>query len=88
MFDKQIYLCYAENRFIKLSVQTQKGQNMRYTYNDVQGLINGVIFYFEPGDDEITRHTFNFLADQNEAPTSIVWDGTSVTMYKALCLMR
>ncbi|OGF81995.1 hypothetical protein A2924_04290 [Candidatus Giovannonibacteria bacterium RIFCSPLOWO2_01_FULL_44_16] len=41
-------------------------------YNDMQGLINGVIFYFEPGDDEITKHTFDFLAGKIERPTSIV----------------
>lgn len=48
---------------------------MRYSYNEVGGLINGVMFFFEKGDTEIAVRTFKAINASEQLPTSIVWNG-------------
>ena len=50
---------------------------MRYTYNEVGKLINGVMFFFEKGDTEIAMGTFEIINASEQLPTSIVWNGDS-----------
>ena len=47
---------------------------MRYAYNEVGGLINGVIFFFEKGDEEITEETLRVIEASDQLPTSVVRD--------------
>lgn len=47
---------------------------MRYAYNETGGLINGVILYFEKGDEEITSETLRVIEASGQRPTSIVRD--------------
>lgn len=47
---------------------------MRYAYNEVGGLINGVMFFFEKGDDEIVEQTLRVIEASDQTPTSTVRD--------------
>ena len=57
---------------------------MRYAFNDVGLLLNGAIFYFEEGDEEIALHTLEFIVASDFHPTSVVWGGQSLTKHEAL----
>jgi len=57
---------------------------MRYAYNEVGGLVNGVNFFFEKGDDEIVGETFRGMADSRQLPTSILWNGLHMTPREVL----
>ena len=57
---------------------------MEYVYNEEGRLINGVIFFFNKGDDEIARETFRVISTSKQSPTSIVWDGYSFTPEEVL----
>lgn len=61
---------------------------MRYTYNEIGGLINGVILFFEKGDDEIAAATFEVINASGQTPTSIVWDGACPTVPEVLSKLR
>lgn len=52
---------------------------MRYAYNEVGRLINGVIFFFEKGDTEIAIQTFEVIKTSKQLPTSIAWNGGNYT---------
>lgn len=47
---------------------------MRYAYNETGGLINGVMFFFEKGDEEIAKETLRVIEASDQKPTSIVQD--------------
>lgn len=61
---------------------------MRYAYNETDGLINGVIFFFEKGDAEIAIETFKIINSSEQKPTSIVWNGISLTSSEVLSKLR
>ena len=61
---------------------------MRYAYNEVGGLINGVIFFFEKGDTEIAAATFEVINASEQKPTSIVWAGVRLTAQEVLSKLR
>ena len=47
---------------------------MRYAYNEIGGLINGVIIFFEKGDEEIAEETLRVVDASDQRPTGIVRD--------------
>lgn len=49
---------------------------MRYAYNEIGGLINGVMFFFEKGDEEIVAATFEVINASDQTPTSVVRDSS------------
>lgn len=49
---------------------------MRYAYNEIGGLINGVILYFEKDDEEIIAETLRVIEASDQRPTSIVRDSS------------
>lgn len=58
---------------------------MRYAYNkDVSGVVNGIIFFFENGDNEIATRTFHVIEASEQSPTSIVWEGLHLTSVEVL----
>src|SRR3989344_8198274 len=57
---------------------------MRYAYNEVGGLINGIIFFFQNGDTEIATATFEVINASEQRPTGIVWNGFSPTPQETL----
>lgn len=57
---------------------------MRYAYNEVGELINGVIFFFEKGDTEIAVRTFEVINASKQWPTSVVWNGTCPMLSEVL----
>ena len=61
---------------------------MKYAYNEVGGLINGVIFFFEPGDEELAREAFGVINRSLQSPTSIVWGGMPLIKNEALGRFR
>lgn len=61
---------------------------MRYAYNEVGGLINGVMFFFEKGDTEIAAATFEVIKSSEQLPTSIVWNGACPTVPEVLSKLR
>lgn len=61
---------------------------MRYAYNEIGGLTNGVIFFFEKGDDEIATATFEVINASEQTPTSVVWNGTCPTVPEVLSKLR
>ena len=61
---------------------------MRYAYNEAAGVTNGVMFFFERGDEEIALRTFDVINASEQRPTSIVWDGLCLEPLEALRLLR
>lgn len=61
---------------------------MKHIYNKVGRLINGVIFYFEPGDEKLASLALDVIALSAQSPTSIVWGSQSLTKKEALRLLR
>lgn len=61
---------------------------MRYAYNEAGGVTNGVIFFFERGDEEIALRTFDVITKSDQKPTSIVWDGLCLEPLEAMRLLR
>ena len=61
---------------------------MRYFYNDLGKLINGVIFFFEKGDVEIAIKTFELILTSKQVPASIVWEGHSTIPSEILNELR
>ena len=61
---------------------------MRYTYNETAGVTNGVMFFFERGDEEIALRTFDVINASEQRPTSIVWDGLCLEPLEAIRLLR
>ena len=57
---------------------------MRYAYNEVGDLINGIIFFFQNGDAEIATATFEVINASEQRPTGIVWNGFSPTPQETL----
>ena len=45
---------------------------MRYTYNEVGLLTNGVIFYFESGDIEIARDSIRTILFSRQVPATLI----------------
>ncbi|MBI2068636.1 MAG: hypothetical protein HYT67_00810 [Candidatus Yanofskybacteria bacterium] len=61
---------------------------MLYAYNEVGGLINGVMFFFEKGDTEIAAATFEVINASEQTPTGIVWNGDCPTVPEVLSKLR
>lgn len=57
---------------------------MRYANNKIGGIINGVIFYFEEGDEEIATDVFELVEVSARPPTSIAWNGECMSPIEAL----
>lgn len=61
---------------------------MRYAYNDIGGLTNGVIFFFEKGDIEIARETFKVINTSKQQSTSILYNGVRLSSQEVLFKLR
>jgi hypothetical protein len=61
---------------------------MRYAYSETGEIINGVMVFFEKGDTEIAIETFKVINASTQRPTSIIWNGTSMTPSEALSRLR
>ena len=61
---------------------------MRYAYNKIAQITNGVIFYFEVGDEEIAIDVLELVEASEKPPTSIVWSGECVTAAEASHRLR
>ena len=48
---------------------------MRYADNTIGGIVNGVIFYFEEGDEVIAIDIFEIVEASEKPPTSVAWSG-------------
>lgn len=57
---------------------------MRYSYNKTREIINGVIFYFDEGDEEIATDVLKLVEASEKPPTSIVWNGECLTAAEVL----
>lgn len=57
---------------------------MRYADNQTKGVVNGVIFYFEEGDEQIATDVFEIVNGSERPPTSVVWNGECLTSAEAL----
>lgn len=57
---------------------------MQYAYNEEGKLVNGVILFFEKGDDEIATETFKIISTAKQSPTGIDWNGYSFTPLEVL----
>lgn len=61
---------------------------MRYAYDEVGRLVNGVMFFFEKGDTEIALGTFEVINASEQLPTGIIWNGHSPTPSEVLSKLR
>lgn len=53
---------------------------MQYCYNSTScGLVNGIIAYFEAGDETLATLTAEVLRNCTQSPTSIIWGGAALT---------
>lgn len=56
---------------------------MRYANNEIRKIVNGVIFYFETGDEEIAIDVFEIVEASEKLPTSVAWNGECMNPAKA-----
>lgn len=61
---------------------------MRYAYDEVGRLVNGVMFFFEKGDEEIAAATFEVINASEQLPTGILWGEYSPTPSEVLSKLR
>ena len=61
---------------------------MRYADNVIGGIVNGVIFYFEEGDEVIAIDIFELVEASEKPPTSIAWNGECLNAADALHRLR
>ena len=57
---------------------------MRYANNEIRQIVNGVIFYFEVGDEEIATDVFEIVEASVKPPTSVVWKEECMSSAEAL----
>jgi len=61
---------------------------MQYAYGKVGKIINSITFFFEEGDDEIAIETFKVISTLKRPPTSIVRDGSCLSISEVLYELR
>ncbi len=52
---------------------------MKFCYNENGGLVNGVIFYFEVGDEPLVTLAQDVISESRQTPTTIYWAGQILT---------
>ena len=57
---------------------------MRCAYNEIGGVVNGINFFFERGDEEIVVETFRNIIASRQLPTSTIWNGLSMAPTEVL----
>ena len=61
---------------------------MRYADNTIGGIVNGVIFYFEEGDEVIAIDIFEVVEASEKPPTSVAWNGECMSAADALIRLQ